>query len=195
MTENGTRVYPASVTVEEWMLDIGLGNSEVLVFALVYGYARSGREYYESLKHTTRWAMCGPRTAMLALASLAERGYLDERKEGQGAAAHYFYTVSAAYRFFVEAGYSGPVQQDRDTAAAEQPAPMGRDNTRTDGKAAEKQTFSRKEAARFLGLHIHTLDSSGIPRVRVGGRILYRRETLEKVLEEGERKCKNRRKG
>jgi len=48
--------------------------------------------------------------------------------------------------------------------------------------STEKQTLSRKEAADYLGIHLNTLDRSNIPRVRIGGRVLFRRTTLEKLL-------------
>jgi hypothetical protein len=54
----------------------------------------------------------------------------------------------------------------------------------------EKQVFSRMEAAAYLGIHWNTLDKSDIPRVRMGGRILFRRKTLDKYLADVERKWK-----
>jgi excisionase family DNA binding protein len=59
----------------------------------------------------------------------------------------------------------------------------------------EKMTFSREEAAQYLGIHLNTLDKSDIPYVKIGRRVLYRRVTLEKLLEEGEKKWKSKRKG
>jgi len=46
----------------------------------------------------------------------------------------------------------------------------------------EKQTLSREEAAAYLGIHVNSLDRSNIPRVRIGGRVLFRKMTLEKLL-------------
>jgi hypothetical protein len=62
----------------------------------------------------------------------------------------------------------------------------------------EKRVFSRKEAAEYLGVCLPTLDHSDIPRVRVASRVLYRRSTLDKYLEENEGKeerCETRWKG
>jgi excisionase family DNA binding protein len=54
----------------------------------------------------------------------------------------------------------------------------------------EKQVFSRKEAAEYLGIHINTIDKCKIPRLRIGGRILFRRVALEKYLRDNEQKWK-----
>jgi len=52
----------------------------------------------------------------------------------------------------------------------------------------ERQTLSRVEAARYLGIHINSLDrNTKIPRVRIGGRVLFRKETLDKLLIDSER--------
>jgi hypothetical protein len=59
----------------------------------------------------------------------------------------------------------------------------------------EPQGLSRKNAAKYLGICLNTLDNLDIPRIRIGVRVVYRRATLEKFLEEGEAEWKNRRKG
>ena len=50
----------------------------------------------------------------------------------------------------------------------------------------EKQTLTREEAAKYLGIHLNTLDRSNFPCVRIGRRVLYRRTTLDKLLVEKE---------
>jgi excisionase family DNA binding protein len=46
-----------------------------------------------------------------------------------------------------------------------------------------RMTLTRKEAAHYLGVHINTIDRSSIPRLRIGGKVLFRIDTLEKFLE------------
>jgi hypothetical protein len=46
----------------------------------------------------------------------------------------------------------------------------------------ERQTLSRDEAARYLGVHINTLDRSSIPRLRIASKVLFRIDTLDKIL-------------
>jgi excisionase family DNA binding protein len=50
--------------------------------------------------------------------------------------------------------------------------------------------LSRREAAKYLGIHINTLDKSDIPRVRMGRKIMFRQKTLDKYVLELERKWK-----
>lgn len=55
-------------------------------------------------------------------------------------------------------------------------------------------TLSRKQAATFLGISTRTLDelvtAGSIPSLMLGGRRLFRRETLERRLVELEAKAK-----
>jgi excisionase family DNA binding protein len=60
------------------------------------------------------------------------------------------------------------------------------DSTLENETTITKLVFSRKEAAAYLGIHCNTLDRSAIPRIRIGRRILFKRETLEKLLTEVE---------
>jgi hypothetical protein len=82
------------VTLEEWMLDIFNTVYEIVIFALVCGYTRAGREYYGSLEYTARWVKCSSRTVFRTLSSLVERGYLDKRETAHGAVKRCYYTVN-----------------------------------------------------------------------------------------------------
>jgi DNA-binding PadR family transcriptional regulator len=84
------------VTLEEWMLDIFNTVYEIVIFALVYGYTRNGREYYGSLEHTARWVKCSPHTVFRTLSSLVNKGYLNKREKAQGAAKRCYYRVNTA---------------------------------------------------------------------------------------------------
>jgi hypothetical protein len=55
-----------------------------------------------------------------------------------------------------------------------------------------RQMLTRKETAHYLGIHINSLDRyRDIPRIRLGGRILFRKETLDKYLADLEQEsCK-----
>jgi hypothetical protein len=46
----------------------------------------------------------------------------------------------------------------------------------------EKQVFSRRETAAYLGIHMNTLDKTDIPRIYMGGRVLFRKKVLDKYL-------------
>ena len=49
-------------------------------------------------------------------------------------------------------------------------------------------SLSRRNAAKMLGVCLTVLDRAGIPNIRVGKRVLYRRSILLAWLEEQERK-------
>ena len=46
----------------------------------------------------------------------------------------------------------------------------------------ETEFFSKQDASRYLGICISTLDKSGIPRIKIGKRVLYRKETIDQWL-------------
>jgi hypothetical protein len=50
----------------------------------------------------------------------------------------------------------------------------------------EERNFSRIEAAKYLGIHVNTIDKSGIPRVRIGSRTIFRKVALDRYLRERE---------
>jgi len=57
------------------------------------------------------------------------------------------------------------------------------------GTTIERQTLTRKEAAEYLGIHENTLDRTPeIPRIRIGGKVLFRIITLDKYLADKEKK-------
>jgi len=50
--------------------------------------------------------------------------------------------------------------------------------------------MSRKEAAAYLGICLSTLDDLDVPRTKVGGRIMYKRDNLNKWIDEHTEKRK-----
>ena len=51
----------------------------------------------------------------------------------------------------------------------------------------KRPVLSRDETAAYLGIHINTLDKCNIPRIHIGGRTLFKRETLDRYLTENEK--------
>jgi len=50
-----------------------------------------------------------------------------------------------------------------------------------------KHVLSAKEAADYLGVHINTISKHiEIPRFRIGGRVLFRKEKLDQFILENE---------
>jgi hypothetical protein len=80
-TGNGVKVNAKKkwIVLEEWMTNLGLTTVELVIFALVYGYANSKGSYYGSLKNTAKWASCSIITASRGLSGLVEKGYLNKK--------------------------------------------------------------------------------------------------------------------
>jgi excisionase family DNA binding protein len=57
-----------------------------------------------------------------------------------------------------------------------------------ENETIKKQTLTREEAAKYLGVHVNTLDRSSIPRVRIGNRVLFTRATLDGLLSGSQRR-------
>lgn len=47
---------------------------------------------------------------------------------------------------------------------------------------AEQAAFSIKDAARYMGMSLSWLEHSDVPRVRLGRRVLFLREDLDRYL-------------
>jgi len=57
----------------------------------------------------------------------------------------------------------------------------------SDESKITKITLTRKEAAAYLGIHTNSLDNhTEIPRLRIGRKVLFRKDTLDKYLSEKE---------
>jgi len=48
-----------------------------------------------------------------------------------------------------------------------------------------KPMLHREDAARYLGIHVNTLDLSDIPRVRFGRYVFFKRDVLDKCFDTG----------
>jgi hypothetical protein len=85
----------SKVILEGWISYIGLESTlEINIFALVYGFCKTGGSYYGSLEHTAEWFACSTRSALRAFSSLVGRGYLNKEERREGAIKHCSYTVN-----------------------------------------------------------------------------------------------------
>jgi len=51
----------------------------------------------------------------------------------------------------------------------------------------EHKTLNREQAAAYLGIHINTIDKHPeIPRMRIGSRVIFRKEKLDQFILENE---------
>lgn len=75
----------AYVTIQDWMLDLGLNGTEMLAFAVVCSFGQDGKWFQGSASYLCRWMGTKRKaTALDALSSLAEKGLLEKRERWQG---------------------------------------------------------------------------------------------------------------
>lgn len=70
------------ITIQGWMLDLGLSRTELLVYATIHGYTRDQKHWFHgSLKYLAEWAGSNERSVRRILRSLEEAGLLITRSE------------------------------------------------------------------------------------------------------------------
>lgn len=68
------------ITIQEWMLELGIGGNDLLAYALVFGFCQDGKSCFRgSYDYLARWLGCTRRTAITVVERLVELGLL--RKE------------------------------------------------------------------------------------------------------------------
>ena len=67
------------IVIQEWMLDLELSASEMMAYAVIYGFSQDGESCFTgSQKHLARWMRCSERTVRYALAALVEKGVVEK---------------------------------------------------------------------------------------------------------------------
>ena len=67
------------IVVPEWMIDQGLTGNRVLVFAVIYGYSKDGGWFQGSISYLCKRTGMSRSSAVRALQSLCEDGFLRKR--------------------------------------------------------------------------------------------------------------------
>ena len=77
------------IVIQEWMLDVGLKGSELLAYALIYGFCQDGEsDFHGSTEYVARWCGISRQQAVAVLRKLTEAGHLIKNGE-PGYPAHY----------------------------------------------------------------------------------------------------------
>lgn len=77
------------IVIQGWMLALPLTASELLAYALIWGYSQDGEsDYHGSVTHLAEWCRVGRRQALDILRHLVELGWVT-KKENPGRSAHY----------------------------------------------------------------------------------------------------------
>lgn len=70
------------INIQGWMMNLGLSQTEVLVYATIHGFTRDQKHWFTgSVKYLSEWASCSTRSVIRALRSLEEKGLLITKSE------------------------------------------------------------------------------------------------------------------
>lgn len=65
------------ITIQEWMLELGIGGNDLLAYALVFGFCQDGRSCFQgSYEYIESWLGCNRSTVIRVVARLVEQGLL-----------------------------------------------------------------------------------------------------------------------
>lgn len=77
------------ITIQEWMLELGLKGSELLTYAIIYGFCQDDQsDFHGSTAYIARWCGISRQQAVAVLKKLTEAGHLIKTGE-LGYPAHY----------------------------------------------------------------------------------------------------------
>lgn len=69
------------ITIQEWMLGLGIGGNDLLAYALVFGFCQDGKSCFQgSYEYIARWLGCEHRTVRRIVARLVELGLLHKEE-------------------------------------------------------------------------------------------------------------------
>lgn len=65
------------ITIQEWMLELGLTPSQLIAYAVIYGFSQAEQgTYFGGASYIARWAHVCLRTAKSDLAALEQKGLI-----------------------------------------------------------------------------------------------------------------------
>ena len=73
-----------------------LEKTELIVYAIIYGYSRSGKSFTGRIRYLCDWSGSGRSAVKLALASLVNKGYITKTVKTVGHRAYTEYTAQIA---------------------------------------------------------------------------------------------------
>lgn len=77
------------IVIHEWMLDLGLRGSELIAYALIWGFCQDGEsEFYGSATYVAQWCGVSRQQAVTILRKLTKSGLVDKTDE-VGYPCHY----------------------------------------------------------------------------------------------------------
>lgn len=83
------------LTIQEWMLTLGLKPSELMAFALIYGFCQDGKSVYKgSSEYIAYWLGLSQTATLSVLARLTDKGLVGKIERKVGSVKYVDYKVS-----------------------------------------------------------------------------------------------------
>lgn len=108
------------VTIQDWMLDLGLTSSELMAYAVICSFGQDGKWFQGSASYLGWWMGTKRKATVLeALASLVEKGLVLKRERTEGGARRCDYRpvrqqVRKTYRTGTESVPHNTIDSDSD---------------------------------------------------------------------------------
>lgn len=84
------------ITIQEWMLDLGLKGSELLAYALVWGFSQDGETIYRGgCSYAAKWLGITKENARAVLNKLADKGLLDKQEQYKNGVKFCYYRIGS----------------------------------------------------------------------------------------------------
>lgn len=104
------------IVIQEWMLELGLNDSELRAFALIYGFSQDSETGFRgSIDYVAHWCQVQRRQAIYILNSLVEKGVVTKQEIPGQACAYYVRGV----QFTAPVQPSAPVQSSAQRGAVQ----------------------------------------------------------------------------
>lgn len=138
------------IVVHEWMLDRGLKGSELLAYALIWGFCQDGEsEFHGSSAYVAHWCGISRQQAVAVLKKLTESGHII-KSGAPGYPAHYRISIDEGVKFSgVSNNLTGGVKlPDMGCQIPLPPAPLYNDRQNIDKRNIEGVLRAREDDGR-----------------------------------------------
>lgn len=86
------------LTIQEWMLELDLKTSELMAFALIYGFSQDGKSAYKgSSEYISYWLKLSNKATLTILRKLVKKGYVVREDKKVGCVTYADYLVSTKF--------------------------------------------------------------------------------------------------
>lgn len=149
------------IVIQEWMLDLGLKGSELLAYALIWGFCQDEEsEFHGNVTYVAHWCGISRQQAVAVLKKLTDAGHIT-KSVMPGYPAHYRIAPEGGVKFSgVSNNLTGGVKLP-DTGCQETlpPAPLNIDKHNIDIKIDRECSPRAREIKNLYGVHVMLTDA------------------------------------